>query len=191
MKLKFGKQLEGEKLKNFLMAMMSALIMFCFNFSEVKAADLFDVIHQEICYFNGNEQESSWIASAIMYASGEYQVDPILITAVMEAESGFNFQSTSSARAIGLMQLMPETAKMLGVNPYNALENILGGTIYLKNQLNRFSGYGQYAVTDVVAAYNAGPGAVIKAGGVPNYAETRQYVVNVYNNYKKIAQMMR
>ena len=190
MKLKFGKQLEGEKLKKFLMAMMSALMLFSFNFSEVKAADIFDVIHQEIRYFNGNEQESSWIASAILYASGEYQVDPILITAVMEAESGFNFQSTSSAGAIGLMQLMPETAQMIGVNPNNPLENVLGGTIYLRNQLNRFSGYGQYAVTDAVAAYNAGPGAVIKAGGVPNYSETRQYVVNVYRNYNKLLQMM-
>lgn len=91
-----------------------------------------------------------------MYVSVEYEVDPILITAVMEAESGFNFQSTSTAGAIGLMQLMPETAEMIGVNPYNPLENILGGTIYLRNQFNRSSGYGQYAVTDAVAAYNAG-----------------------------------
>ena len=165
MKLKFRKQWEGEKMKKFLMVMMSAVMMFSFNFSEVKAADLFDVIYQEICYFNGNEQESSWIASAIMYASGEYQVDPILITAVMEAESGFNFQLTSSAGAIGLMQLMPETAKMIGVNPYNPLENILGGTIYLKNQLKQFSVYGQYAVTNAVAAYNAGAQVVINAGG--------------------------
>ena len=190
MKLKFGKKLEGEKLKKFLMVMMSAVMMFSFNFSEVKAADLFDVIHQEICYFNGNEQESSWIASAILYASGEYQVDPILITAVMEAESGFDFKSTSSVGAIGLMQLMPETASAIGVNPYNPLENILGGAIYLRNQLERFADYGKYAVTDAVAAYNAGPQAVINAGGVPNYSETRQYVVNVANNYQKILQMM-
>ena len=158
--------------------------------SEVKAAELFDVIYQEVSYYNGNEKESSWIASAILYASGEYQVDPILITAVMDAESGFNFQSTSTAVAIGLMHLMPETAKMIGVNPYNPLENILGGTIYLKNQLKQFSVYGQYAVTNAVAAYNAGAQVVINAGGVPNYFETRQYVVNVYNNYNKIVQMM-
>ena len=92
--------------------------------------------------------------------------------------------------AIGLMQLMPETAESIGVNPYNPLENIIGGTIYLKNQLNNFSGYGEYAVTDAVAAYNAGPNAVIKAGGVPNYSETRQYVVNVANNYNRIQKMM-
>lgn len=177
-------------MKKFLAAMMLSVTLLELNSSEVKAADLFDVIHQEVSYYNSSEKESSWIASAILYASGEYQVDPILITAVMEAESGFNFQSTSSAGAIGLMQLMPETARMIGVNPYNPLENILGGTIYLRNQLNRFSGYGQYAVTDAVAAYNAGPQAVINAGGVPNYSETRQYVVNVYENYNKILQMM-
>ena len=177
-------------MKKVIIIMMLSLSLLVTNFSEVKAAELFDVIHQEVSYHNGNEKESSWIASAILYASGEYQVDPILITAVMEAESGFNFQSTSSAGAVGLMQLMPETAQMIGVNPNNPLENILGGTIYLRNQLNRFSGYGQYAVTDAVAAYNAGPGAVIKAGGVPNYSETRQYVVNVYRNYNKLLQMM-
>lgn len=156
----------------------------------MKAVELFDVIHQEVRYYNSNEKESSWIAMAIMYASGEYQVDPILITAVMEAESGFDFQSMSTAGAIGLMQLMPETAESIGINPYNPLENVIGGTIYLKNQLNNFAGYGKYAVTDAVAAYNAGAQAVINAGGVPNYSETRQYVVNVYNNYNKMIQMM-
>ena len=177
-------------MKKLIVMMLLSLTFWGMDNSEVQAAELFDVIHQEVRYYNANEKESSWIASAILYASGEYQVDPILITAVIEAESGFNFQSTSTAGAIGLMQLMPETAEMIGVNPYNPLENILGGTIYLRNQLNRFSGYGQYAVTDAVAAYNAGEQAVINAGGVPNYSETRQYVVNVYNNYNKIVQMM-
>jgi soluble lytic murein transglycosylase-like protein len=151
---------------------------------------LYDVIHQEVGYFNRSEKESDWIARAILYASSEYQVDPILITAVMEAESGFDFQSLSSVGAIGLMQLMPETANAIGVNPYNPLENILGGTMYLKTQLDRFADYGKYAVTDAVAAYNAGAQAVINAGGVPNYSETRQYVVNVANNYQKLLEMM-
>lgn len=109
----------------------------------------------------------------------------------MEAESGFNVQSTSTAGAIGLMQLMPETAKMIGANPYNPLENILCGTLYLRNQLNQFSGYGQYAVTNAVAAYNAGAQAVINAGGVPNYSETRRYVINVANNYNRLIKMVK
>ena len=108
------------------------------------------------------------------------------ITAVMESESRFNFRAVSPVGAIGLMQLMPETAQMIGVNPYNALENVLGGTLYLKKHLNRFSNYGRYSVTNAVAAYNAGPQAVLNAGGVPNYAETWQYVINVANNYHKI-----
>ena len=173
-------------MKKFLLALAISLSMI----GNVEAAELYDVIHREVSYFNPNDRESAWITQAILYASSEYQVDPILITAVMEAESSFDFKSTSPVGAIGLMQLMPETADAIGVNPYNPLENILGGAIYLRNQLDRFADYGKYAVTDAVAAYNAGPQAVINAGGVPNYSETRQYVVNVANNYQKILQMM-
>lgn len=173
-------------MKKFLLALAISLSMI----GNVEAAELYDVIHREVSYFNTSDRESVWITQAILYASSEYQVDPILITAVMEAESGFNFQSKSPVGAIGLMQLMPDTANAIGVNPYNPLENILGEAIYLRNQLDRFADYGKYAVTDAVAAYNAGPQAVINAGGVPNYAETRQYVVNVANNYQKLLKMM-
>ena len=112
----------------------------------MEAAELYDEIHREVSYFNPSDKESVWITQAILYASSEYQVDPILITAVMEAESGFDFKSTSLVGAIGLMQLMSETANTIGVNPYNPLENILGGAIYLRNQLERFADYGKYAV---------------------------------------------
>ena len=173
-------------MKNFLKVLMISLTFFVVNTSEVKAAEMYDVIFNEISLYNRNAQESSWIAAAILYASDTYEVDPILITAVMEAESRFNVKAISPVGAIGLMQLMPETAQMIGVNPYNVLENILGGTLYLKNQLNRFANYGRYSVTDAVAAYNAGAQAVINAGGVPNYYETRQYVINVANNYKNL-----
>lgn len=173
-------------MKNFLIALMISLTFFVVSESEVKAAEMYEVIFQEVSRYNPNLQESSWIASAILYAADTYEVDPILITAVMESESGFNLRAVSPVGAIGLMQLMPETARVIGVNPYNALENVLGGTLYLKNQLSRFSNYGKYSVTNAVAAYNAGPQAVINAGGVPNYAETRHYVVNVANSYKKI-----
>lgn len=177
-------------MKNFLRALIIALTFFVSADSEVKAAEMYDVIFQEVHSYNENARESSWIASAILYAADTYEVDPILITAVMESESGFNFRAVSPVGALGLMQLMPETAQMLGVNPYNALENVLGGTLYLKNQLQRFSNYGRYSVTNAVAAYNAGPQAVLNAGGVPNYAETRQYVVNVASHYQKIFQQI-
>lgn len=144
-----------------------------------EAADFYEVIYENVFCYNGNESESRWITDAIFYLSNQYQVDPILITSIMEAESNFHFNSYSNAGAIGLMQLMPETARAVGVNPYDVYENILGGVIYLDKQIKRFSSWGEYGITYAVAAYNAGPGAVIKYGGVPNYSETQNYVVKV------------
>ena len=155
-----------------------------------EAAELYDVIFQNISQFNQNPKEIRWITNAIFYAAKEYKVDPILISAVMEAESGFNFNAFSSAGAIGLMQIMPETARMVGVDPYNPLGNVLGGVNFLKLQLDKFSNWGEYRVTYAVAAYNAGPGAVMNAGGLPKYSETQQYVINVTRNYNKILKML-
>ena len=176
-------------MKKLMIALLIGITMIM-GTNEAGATEIYEVIYDEVKNYNQNEKESAWIAMAILYASGEYRVDPILITAVMEAESGFNFKSVSDVGAIGLMQLMPETAESIGVNPYNPLENVVGGTIYLKNQLRNFAGYGEYAVTDAVAAYNAGEQAVMTAGGVPNYSETRQYVVNVANNYNRLIKMV-
>ena len=108
-------------------------MIICMNIivGEAEGAELYDVIYENVYYGNRNAEESQWITDAIIYAAA-YEVDPILITAIMEAESSFHFHSFSSVGAIGLMQLMPETARLLGVNPYNALENILGGVIYLR-----------------------------------------------------------
>lgn len=155
-----------------------------------EAVDYYSAIYQTVNRYNGNEVECDWITRAILYASSEYQVDPILITAIMEAESNFNFHAVSPVGAVGLMQLMPSTAASLGVNPHNPLENIIGGTIYIRNQIGRFKDWGAYSVTDAVAAYNAGPGAVEKHGGVPNYAETVQYVINVARNYKNLMSLI-
>ena len=105
-------------MKKFLLALAISLSMV----GNVETAELYEVNHREVSYFNPNDGESVWITQAILYASSEYQVDPILIMAVMEAESGFDFKSTSPVGAIGLMQLMPETANAIGVNPYNPLE---------------------------------------------------------------------
>lgn len=172
-------------LKKFLVAVgLSVAIMI--GGGEAQAADYYSAIYQTVNRYNGNEVECDWITRAILYASSEYQVDPILITAIMEAESNFNFHAISPVGAVGLMQLMPSTAAGLGVNPHNPLENIVGGTIYIKNQLARFKDWGAYSVTDAVAAYNAGPGAVEKHGGVPNYSETVNYVIKVAGNYKNL-----
>lgn len=154
--------------------------------SPAEAADIYSVIYSDVANYNGDAAEADWITRAILYASGVYGVDPILIASVMETESHYQFDAGSDAGAIGLMQLMPDTAASLGVNPYDALDNVLGGTLYLRNQLDAFSGWGEYAVNDAVAAYNAGPNAVVTYGGVPPYAETENYVESVADAYQKM-----
>ncbi|OGH96705.1 MAG: hypothetical protein A2039_01775 [Candidatus Melainabacteria bacterium GWA2_34_9] len=107
--------------------------------------------------------------------SQKYNIDKNLVKAVVQQESGFNSKAVSQAGAMGLMQLMPSTAKGLGVrNPFDAEQNIAGGTKYLKNLINKYD-----SVKLGLAAYNAGSGAVQKYGGVPPYKETQNYVKNI------------
>ncbi len=162
------------------------LILPMVHFQNAEATDLETAIYSMVYNKNPNPGEALWIAQAILYASDAYSVDPLLITAVMDAESGFHHNSVSRAGAIGLMQIMPDTAAAVGVDPCDPMDNIIGGTIYLRNQLNRFSGWGEYGVTYAVAAYNAGPDAVIEYNGVPPYNETVNYVNNVAAAYQQV-----
>src|SRR6185295_7096832 len=98
-----------------------------------------------------------------------------LLKGLIRQESGFNPAARSGAGAVGLTQLMPGTAASLGVDPSDPAQAIDGGARYLKQQLDRFGG----DVTKALAAYNAGPGAVAKYGGVPPYGETQNYVQRV------------
>lgn len=116
----------------------------------------------------------------IRQAAGKYGVDPKLVSAVAEVESGFQQGAVSATGAVGVMQLMPETAESLGVNPYDAAQNIDGGAQYLKQMLDTFDG----DLRKAVAAYNAGPEAVKEYGGVPPYSETQQYVSSVLDLYR-------
>lgn len=122
----------------------------------------------------------SQILNIVSQVSQKYNVDEKLVQAVIKQESGFNAKAKSKAGAMGLMQLMPATAKRLGVkDPYNPVQNIDGGVRYLKSMLDKYNGN----IILALAAYNAGPGAVDKYSGVPPYAETQNYVKSILANY--------
>ena len=124
------------------------------------------------------------IESLIEEYANKNNLDKDFVKSVVRHESGFNVNATSKCGAMGLMQLMPSTAEGLGVkNAYDAEQNIAGGTKYLKGLMDRFDNNKELAL----AAYNAGPNAVKKYGGIPPYKETQNYVKNImktYDNYK-------
>lgn len=116
----------------------------------------------------------------IKEASEKYDIPQSLIAAVIKHESNFNINAVSSAGASGLMQLMPATARGLGVQDiFDPRENILGGTKYLRQMLDRFGD-----IKLALAAYNAGPGNVNKYGGIPPFKETQNYVAKIMNELK-------
>jgi soluble lytic murein transglycosylase-like protein len=110
-----------------------------------------------------------------------YELDHRLVKSVIEVESCFDAYAVSRVGARGLMQLMPATAKELGVSePFNARQNIRGGSSYLRKMMNRFDGDVKLAL----AAYNAGPGAVEKYKGIPPYKETQSYVKRILKKFR-------
>ncbi|MBP7901960.1 MAG: lytic transglycosylase domain-containing protein [Spirochaetes bacterium] len=122
------------------------------------------------------------IESLIEKISIKEGVSPSLVKAVVENESSYNTMAVSPKGAMGLMQLMPETAKELGVNnSFSAEENIEGGVKYLKGLLNKY----QWDYKKALAAYNAGPKLVDSYNGVPPIKETAEYVNRVLNSYRK------
>ncbi len=124
---------------------------------------------------------SGEVADLIDYYAHDRGLSPRLVQAVIQVESAFNERARSHKGAMGLMQLMPDTARLLRVsNPYDPAQNIRGGTLYLRRQLDRFDG----DLTLALAAYNAGPAAVSDYGGVPPYPETRNYVRKVLSLYR-------
>jgi hypothetical protein len=129
--------------------------------------------------FTPNDQTAKYDAY-IKEACAKYHIPPALVRAIMDAESNFDPRAMSEKGALGLMQLMPQTGdKMFVSDILDPRENIMGGVRYLRVLANRFDG----DMVKIVAAYNAGPNAVIAAGGVPQIPETQDYVRKVLKRY--------
>lgn len=124
------------------------------------------------------------IETLVRLQAPEYDLDPELVLAVIQAESNFNPRARSHKGAMGLMQLMPATAKRFGVTDIkNPLQNLRGGMAYLQWLNKHFEG----ELPLILAAYNAGENAVMKYRGIPPYRETRNYVRIITRNYRKVS----
>ncbi len=126
------------------------------------------------------------VAAHVFANCARYDVDPVLALSLFQQESQFRMDACSPAGAIGLTQLMPDTAAGLGGDPMELEDNIRCGVEYLSGQLARFSDAGDLQATYAVAAYNAGPKRVLDYGDVPPYWETRNHVNAVAENYRTI-----
>jgi len=145
------------------------------HFTNVPQGDQYTKIITEVPPFADNYDR------IINRKSHKYDIEPAIIEAVITAESNWNPQARSKKGAIGLMQLMPSTAKDMKISdPYDPEENIEAGTRYLRHLLNRFNEDLDLAL----AAYNAGPARVEKAGGIPSFKETKMFVKSVKSFYK-------
>jgi len=127
-------------------------------------------------------RDNAWMMAYAEQCSRANNLPPALIKAIIQAESNGERLAVSPKGAQGMMQLMPFTAKRLNVtDPFDPIENIEGGVRYIKELLGTFGGN----LVNAVAAYNAGPEAVKKYGGIPPYNETRLYVKRVMNYYQR------
>lgn len=134
---------------------------------------------------SGGRVPSGAVKEIVSRYSSVYRLEEALVHAVIKAESDYNPGAVSNKGAQGMMQLMPETARLMNVrDPFDAEENIRGGSRYLREMLDAFNGNVELAI----AAYNAGPNAVRRHGGIPPYEETRTYVQRVktyINRYRQ------
>jgi len=134
--------------------------------------------YKDFSSYENNEK----IINAVKNASQKYGVSEDLIYSVIKVESNYNDKSVSRAGAMGLMQLMPKTALDLGVEkPFDIDQNVEGGTKYLREMMDKYKGN----LDKTLAAYNAGPGKVDEADGIPDIKETQDYVKLVKNNLSK------
>lgn len=149
--------------------------------SGFSSSITFDSIPPVVATDNKTTTQTGDIADIIRQAAEKYNLPEKLIESVIKQESNFNPNAVSHAGASGLMQLMPGTANHLGVNNrFDPMENVMGGSKYLRQMLNQFDGN----IDVALAAYNAGPGNVKKYGGIPPFKETQNYVQKVLGYYQ-------
>ena len=152
-----------------------------------RAMELNPVVVNSIRYYNeaSSYAQATDLAHLIQTTAKRYNVDPLLVTALVSQESAFRPEAVSPVGAIGLGQLMPLTAQDLGVNPWDPAENLDGCVRYLAQNLERWRDT-DIPVALALASYNAGPGAVSYYGGIPPYDETRHYVRTIRSRYKAL-----
>lgn len=150
------------------------------SFQEGPRAEFFPT-HSKIRTSQQEENLRQTIEDSIASAAEKYGIPPSFLRSVVKAESNFDPHAVSRAGAKGLMQLMPETARELGVeDPFDIEQNIDGGARYLKSMLDRFK-----SMPLALAAYNAGPGNVEKYGQIPPFKETKSYVHKIMQSLRK------
>lgn len=170
------------------------IFMFCivFNASIIYAQEndnitKFNVFYNEVQRRTSmGDQWAYWITYTIIEKCKIHNVDPYLAFSLIANESDFNFDSISNEGAISFTQIMPETAKSIGINPNDPEDNIEGGIIYLKQLLDEFAWAGDLQATYAIAAYNAGPNKIYEYGTIPPYNETYNLINKVANTYEKL-----
>ena len=145
-------------MKKFLLFTIALVLM---SFAQVQAANV------------------NTVKAAIVKHSIEMGVDPAITLSIAKTESGFRHEARSSHGAVGVFQLMPSTARRMGLNPYSLDDNIKGGIMYYKSMYKMFG-----SMELALAAYNAGPGNVKKYRAVPPFSETRRFVAKITADYK-------
>ena len=150
-------------------------------------ADPIEIISETIAYFNPRlkKRKRRALAKAIFENASEFELDPYLLTALISQESMFYARAKSSVGAYGYGQLMPATAKYLGVNRKKPKENLRGCAMYLSEQLHTWR-RSRDPLAFALASYNAGPGTVAHYNGVPPYQETRNYVSIIKSRYQTL-----
>lgn len=153
------------------------------NFTNYVDAKVVQTIKNWVASVNGDYvgQSLTNLASTIAYYAKEHKVDPLIMTALLTQESGFNPTARSHCGATGIAQFMPETAAGMGVDPYDVTSSINGACEYISNMMKSF---GDYSLA--LAGYNAGGGAVEKYGGIPPYSETVNYVNSITDMWSKL-----